>query len=164
VAQGARPGPRARLAALIGPAVAATGYDLEDVQVSQAGRRTLVRVVVDGDDGVSLDAVAEVSRAVSEALDRAESDVGPVGRSPYTLEVTSPGVDRPLTEPRHWRRNAGRLVRVRVGEHAVVGRVVAADDAGVVLDVDGASREVPYAHLGAGTVQIEFGRPTEEDT
>lgn len=155
--------PRARLHALIEPVVAARGYDLEDVHVSQAGRRSLVRVVVDGDDGVSLDAVAEVSRAVSEVLDDAEGSGGPVGRSPYTLEVTSPGVDRPLTQPRHWRRNAGRLVRVRAGEHPVVGRVVAADGTRVVLDVGGAHREVPYGELGAGTVQIEFGRPEEED-
>jgi ribosome maturation factor RimP len=156
-----RPSSQDRLAALIGPVVAATGYDLEAVSVSQAGRRSLVRVVVDSDHGVSLDAVAEVSRAISEALD-AHDD--PVGRSPYVLEVTSPGVDRPLTEPRHWRRAAGRLVRVPVtGQGTVQGRVLRADEAGVVLDVAGTERSFGYGELGKGAVQVEFNRPGGPD-
>src|SRR6266487_3252309 len=98
-------------------------------------RRRLVRVIVDGDGGVSLDAVAEVNQAVSAALD--EADV--MGSAPYVLEVSSPGVDRPLTEPRHWRRAAGRLVKVKVaGEGTITGRVLAAGDSGVTLDLDGA--------------------------
>jgi ribosome maturation factor RimP len=135
--------------------VAAAGYDLETLSVSQAGRRSIVRVVVDGDDGVSLDAVADVSRRVSEALDADDSVLGP---APYTLEVTSPGVDRPLTLPRHWRRNAGRLVSVQLGGEPVTARIAEADDARVVLDVDGTPVEAPYADLGAGTVQVEFSR------
>lgn len=99
-----------RLAGLIGPVVAAAGMDLESVRASVAGRRRLLRVVVDSDHGVSLDDAAEVSRDVSAALDA--TDV--MGDMPYTLEVSSPGVDRPLTEPRHWRRARGRLVRVPV--------------------------------------------------
>ena len=112
-----------RLAGLIGPVVAAAGMDLESVRVSVAGRRRLLRVVVDSDHGVSLDDAAEVSRDVSAALDA--TDV--MGDMPYTLEVSSPGVDRPLTEPRHWRRAAGRLVRVKTGAGTVQGRVLAAD-------------------------------------
>jgi ribosome maturation factor RimP len=150
-----RGSPRERLIALLDPVVAAVGYDLEAVTVSQAGRRSIVRVVVDGDDGVSLDAVAEVSRGVSEALD-ADGDV--LGAAPYTLEVTSPGVDRPLTLPRHWRRNAGRLVEVRHGDRSVTGRVVEADETRVVLEVEGQSVEAPYAELGPGSVQVEFSR------
>ena len=88
---------------------------------------------------------------VSDALD--SSNV--TGDSPYTLEVTSPGVDRPLTEPRHWRRNTGRLVVT--GD--LRGRIVAADDTGVTLLVEGSERVVPYAELGAGQVQIEFASP-----
>ena len=84
--------------------------DLESVRVSVAGRRRLLRVVVDSDHGVSLDDAADVSRDVSAALLDATDVIGDV---PYTLEVSSPGVDRPLTEPRHWRRAAGRLVRVK---------------------------------------------------
>jgi ribosome maturation factor RimP len=149
-----RDSPRERLTALLDPVVAAAGYDLEAVTVSQAGRRSIVRVVVDGDDGVNLDAVAEVSRSVSDALDA--GDV--LGAAPYTLEVTSPGVDRPLTLPRHWRRNTGRLVAVRHGDRSVTGRVLEADEVRVVLEVEGQSVEAPYAELGPGSVQVEFSR------
>ncbi len=160
----------ARLAGWIEPVVGAAGYDLEELVVTPAGRRSVVRVVVDRDDGVTLDDIAEVSRAVSEVLDT--NDDG-MGRAPYVLEVTSPGVDRPLTEARHWRRNAGRLVTVKVGPagaaEEVTGRITAVHDAGVTLAVEGKSkpgakkraptpREVPWAELGAGRVQVEFGR------
>jgi ribosome maturation factor RimP len=144
-----------RLAGLIQPVVAATGMDLESVRVTVAGKRRLLRVVVDRDRGVSLDDAADVSREVSATLDA--TDV--MGEIPYTLEVSSPGVDRPLTEPRHWRRATGRLVRVKAeGEGRVQGRVLAADSGGVTLDVDGARREFPYGGLGAGHIQVEFGR------
>jgi ribosome maturation factor RimP len=146
---------RERLTALLDPVVAAAGYDLEAVTVTQAGRRSIVRVVVDGDDGVSLDAVAEVSRGVSEVLDAEDVVMGP---TPYTLEVTSPGVDRPLTLPRHWRRNAGRLVAVQLGGKSVTGRIVSADDTRVVLEVDDRPVEAAYAELGPGKVQVEFSR------
>ena len=92
-----------RLAGVIRPVVAAAGMDLESVRVTVAGRRRLLRVVVDSDYGVSLDDAALVSREVSAALDATNV----MGDVPYTLEVSSPGVDRPLTEPRHWRRAAG---------------------------------------------------------
>ncbi len=148
---------RDRLAALIGPAVEAAGYDLENVTVSQAGRRSLVRVVVDADRGVTLDDVAGVSRLVSTVLD---GDEGITGQSPYVLEVTSPGVDRPLTQPRHWRRATGRLVSVPVAEQGTItGRVVSADQDGVVLAVAGAECMFGYPQLGRGVVQVEFNRP-----
>lgn len=111
-----------RSATLIEPsvrgAVEAVGYDLEDLTVARAGRRDVVRVVVDRDGGVDLDDIADVSRAVSQALD--ETDDG-FGVEPYMLEVTSPGVDRPLTENRHWRRNIGRLVKVAVSGESGAG-------------------------------------------
>ncbi|HEV7826018.1 MAG TPA: ribosome maturation factor RimP [Mycobacteriales bacterium] len=151
---------RERLTALLEPVVSAAGYDLEAVTVTPAGRRSVVRVVVDGDEGVSLDAVAEVSRGVSEALD-ADDEV--LGAAPYTLEVTSPGVERPLTLPRHWRRNAGRLVAVRVGDRDVTGRIVRADDAGVVLDTGSEQVEAPYGEVGSGSVQVEFSRRDPAD-
>ena len=132
------------------PAVTDAGFDLEDLTVGTAGRRQVVKVVVDRDGGVDLDAVAEVSRVVSTVLDA--SDV--MGAASYTLEVTSPGVDRPLTEPRHWRRAAGRLVTAG----GVTGRVVDADDDGVLLDVAGSRKRHSYAELGAGRVQVEFAR------
>jgi ribosome maturation factor RimP len=100
--------------------------------VRPAGRRRLVRIVVDGDGGVGLDDIARLSETASGLLD--ESDV--MGTSPYVLEVTSPGVDRPLTEPRHWRRAVGRLVVAPLTEGGQVeGRVVAADDEAVEIDV-----------------------------
>ncbi|UOY01567.1 ribosome maturation factor RimP [Blastococcus sp. PRF04-17] len=160
----------ARLTEWIAPVVTAAGYDLEELVVTPAGRRSVVRVVVDRDRGVTLDDIADVSRAVSEVLD--EKDDG-MGRTPYVLEVTSPGVDRPLTEPRHWRRNTGRLVAVAVGPvgstEQVTGRITAVGDAGVELAVEApgkpgakkrppTARTVPWAQLGAGRVQVEFGR------
>jgi ribosome maturation factor RimP len=146
---------RQRVHDALAPVVAAAGYDLEDVSVTAAGRRSVVRVIVDRDGGIDLDAVAEVSRSVSDALDA--SDV--MGQAPYVLEVTSPGVDRPLTEPRHWRRAAGRLVRVSAGGAGqVTGRISEADDDKVTLDVDGDVHTVAYSDLGPGHVQVEFSR------
>lgn len=146
---------RSRVLAAVRPAVEAAGLDLEDVEITAAGKRSVVRVIVDSDSGVDLDTVAEVSRAVGAALDAEAA----LGESPYVLEVTSPGVDRPLREPRHWRRNAGRLVATTVAGTPVTARVVAADDSGVTLDVDGEERRAAYADLGPGAVQIEFNPP-----
>jgi len=144
-----------KLAGLIEPVVAAAGMDLESVRMTVAGKRRLLRVVVDSDHGVSLDEAADVSRDVSAALDAGDA----LGDIPYTLEVSSPGVDRPLTEPRHWRRARGRLVRVKVaGEGSVEGRLLAADADGVTLDLAAGERRFPYADMGAGSVQVEFGR------
>jgi ribosome maturation factor RimP len=145
-----------KLAGLIEPVVSAAGMDLEAVRVTVAGRRRLVRVVVDGDHGVSLDDAADLSREISAVLDAAN----PLGETPYTLEVSSPGVDRPLTEPRHWRRAAGRLVKVKAAAsgNEVEGRVIATDSDGVTLNVKGAKRRFGYADLGPGAIQLEFGR------
>lgn len=149
-----------RLAGLISPVAAAAGMDLESVRMSVAGRRRLLRVIVDSDSGVSLDDAALVSREISAALDA--SDV--MGEIPYTLEVSSPGVDRPLTQERHWRRAAGRLVRVPVtAEGTVQGRVTGADAEGVTLDVDGSRRRFPYEQLGPGAIQVEFGRIPDDE-
>lgn len=150
-----------RLAEVIEPVTRQAGYDLERVSVSRVGRRHSVQVVVDHDDGVGLDAVAEISRAVSSALDDADETGAAVMPGEYVLEVSSPGVDRPLTEPRHWRRNVGRLVTVTgpAGE-TLTGRVSAATSEGVVLEVAGAARELPYEQLGPGRVQVEL-RPAD---
>ncbi len=157
-----------RIADVIRPVVAAAGMDLEAVRVSAAGRRRLLRVVVDSDQGVSLDDAAAISRQLSAELDTAAV----MGDFPYTLEVSSPGVDRPLTEPRHWRRAVGRLVQVTVTEAgdsgfsgvsgSLSGRVVAAEEDGVTLDVGGTRRRFGYHALGAGAVQVEFGHPQSE--
>ncbi|WP_067490751.1 ribosome maturation factor RimP [Actinomadura hibisca] len=170
------------LTRLLEPAVAAAGFDLEEVDVRPAGRRRLVKIVVDADGGVSLDDVAELSQTASELLD--ESEI--MGASAYVLEVTSPGVDRPLTEPRHWRRAAGRLVVAPLTEGGQIeGRVVEADEESVVIDVvakprgkgsggKGAGAKAPgkgkggparrrfaFGELGRGRVQVEFRRADE---
>ena len=148
-----------KIAEVIRPVVAAAGMDLESVRVSSAGRRRLLRLVVDSDRGVSLDDAAAISRQLSAALDA----VAVMGDFPYTLEVSSPGVDRPLTDPRHWRRAVGRLVQVTVTDAgAISGRVVAADSDGVTLEVRETRRRFGYAALGAGAVQVEFGHPQTE--
>ncbi|WP_433296867.1 ribosome maturation factor RimP [Actinoplanes sp. CA-030573] len=150
---------RGRVRAVIEPVIERAGYDLEDVSISRAGRRHVVRVLVDTDGGINLDDVAVVSREISAALDEADERGGEVLAGEYQLEVGSPGVDRPLTQPRHWRRNRGRLVAV----NGLTGRVVDVDETGVVLDVDGVPRAIPFAELGAGKVQIEFKRMDEAD-
>lgn len=149
------------------PAVVALGLDVEDLDVQASGRRRRVSVVIDRDGGVDLDGIAAASRAVSDALDA--SDV--MGDDPYTLEVTSPGVDRPLTVPRHWRRNIGRRVRVHLVDGSTLeGRVRDVDDDGGVLlavDVKGkpesAERRTPWGDLVRGEVQVEFRRPQDTD-
>jgi ribosome maturation factor RimP len=152
---------RARVRAVIEPVVVAAGFDLEDVALSRAGRRHVLRVLVDADGGIGLDDVAVVSREISQALDAAEETQGEVLAGEYQLEVGSPGVDRPLTLPRHWRRNVSRLVTVTVAGRSLTGRITAADETGVELDVDGSRSTIPYAGLGPGKVQIEFKRLDE---
>jgi ribosome maturation factor RimP len=150
-----------RVLALLEPVVSAAGFDLEDLSVSAAGKRSVVRVLVDKDGGVTLDDVADVSRLVSEALDAAdEQDPTLLGTS-YVLEVSSPGVDRPLTEPRHWRRNVGRLVSASLRDGSTaVGRITAVDQAGVTLDE---SRVLPWDELARGLVQVEFNRKDDAE-
>ncbi|MDF9717766.1 MULTISPECIES: ribosome maturation factor RimP [unclassified Nocardioides] len=151
-------------AALTGP-LGALGLDVESVELTPAGRRRVLRVAVDRDGGVDLDVVAAATKAVSEVLD--DSDV--LGEQPYTLEVTSRGVDRPLVHPRHWRRNADRLVKVTLVEGGTVtGRIGASDETGVEIDPETrgeVATRIAYADVAKAVVQIEFNRRSagEED-
>jgi ribosome maturation factor RimP len=151
---------------VVADAVAATGFELEQLDVAMAGRRRLVKVVIDGDVGVGLDSVAEVSRAVSAALDAHDPDGTALG-GPYTLEVTSPGLDRPLTKPRHWRRAKLRLVKVKTVDGAqLTGRVGASDgeaSGGVALLVDGELRRLGYAEVAHAVVEVEFAQPPAQE-
>ncbi|MFD2422618.1 ribosome maturation factor RimP [Amycolatopsis pigmentata] len=150
----------ARLEPVVAEAVAGAGFDLDALDVQQAGRRKLVKVVVDSDDGVGLDEVAEISRTVSAVLDRHDHLIA----GAYTLEVTSPGVDRPLTLPRHWRRARHHLVRVTPAEGAgFVGRVGHAGAEAVRMLVEGQIREVRYRDVSKAVVEIEFKQPPTED-
>lgn len=145
-----------RLRPVVADAVAGLGFDLESLDVLAAGRRKLVKVVVDADDGVELDLLSGVSRAVSAALDAHDEILG----GPYTLEVTSPGVDRPLARPRHWRRAKLRLVRVRPHDGPeFTGRVGTSDDTGAEMLVDGTLRRVEYRSVARATVEVEFRQP-----
>ncbi len=150
-----------RVRAVISDPLAQAGFDVEDVAVRAAGKRSLVQVVVDRDGGITLDDVADASRIVGAALD--ESD--PV-QGAYVLEVTSPGVDRPLTLPRHWRRNVGRLVVAKMTDGTTVtGRVQDADDDGAeVLVQNDAQVRVAYTDVAKATVEVEFSRQEGDES
>jgi ribosome maturation factor RimP len=146
--------------ALRGP-LSELGLDLEAVELTPAGKKRVLRVAVDKDGGVTLDDIADATRSVGRELDDADL----MGEQAYTLEVTSRGVDRPLTEPRHWRRNRDRLVRVTRGDGAqLTGRVEDSDEDGVTLDVSGSPTRLEYAEVAKALVQIEFNRPSSRSS
>jgi ribosome maturation factor RimP len=150
-----------RLQAIVTEVTGAHGYDLEELTARTVGRRTVVRVVIDADDGVSLDDAAEVSREISARLDEPDD---PMGELPYTLEVTSPGVGRPLREPRHFRRSRGRLLAVTTAQGQQTGHLLRAGDRGIELLVTGkkgvvSTIEVTYDQITAAKVEVEFGAP-----
>ncbi|HEY0239900.1 MAG TPA: ribosome maturation factor RimP [Friedmanniella sp.] len=150
--------------AVVSPVLEGFGLELDALEVVPAGKRRVVRIVVDGDGpkgrGPLLDDIASASRAVSEALDGSEA----MGQAAYTLEVSSRGVGRPLTAARHWRRNATRLVRVDLADGSqLTGRITAAGDDTVELEVDGTPRAVPYADVTKALVQVELNRKLSDD-
>jgi ribosome maturation factor RimP len=152
--------PDSAIESAVRDAVTSTGFELENLEEVRAGQRRLIRVIIDSDAGVGLDDITTVSRAVSLALDQRDELIA----GPYQLEVTSPGVDRPLTQPRHWRRNRLRLVRATLmtgGE--LVGRIGDCDDEGVTLLVSGALRRVLYTELRRAVVEVEFRPPPAAD-
>lgn len=144
-----------RLETLVEGCVAGLGLDVEAVELSSGGHRRVLRIAVDTDGGVGIDHIATATRALSEALDA--SDV--MGSEPYTLEVTSRGVERQLTLPRHWRRNAGRLVRVVLTDDTTLdARIGESDDEGVDLDTRKGSTRYPYDRITSALVQTELNR------
>jgi len=148
----------AAIAELVAPAVASCGLEVDRVEVVPAGKRRVVRIYLDGDGptgrGPSLDEIAEASRAVSRLLDDAPS----TGARPWTLEVSSRGVSRPLTEDKHFRRNTGRLVNVVTGDGEMSGRILGAADGLVSLDLDGEHRTLPLSEISRAQVQVELNR------
>ena len=146
---------RERLVEELTPPLLANGFDLEAVEVTPAGRRRLLRVAVDKDGGVTMDEIAEATKQVSALLDT--SDV--MGEQPYTLEVTSPGVDRPLTLPRHWRRNEGRLVKVDLKDGGgVTGRILGSDEESAELGTDDGTRTLRFDDVAKARIQVEFNK------
>lgn len=144
------------IAEVVGPVVEGCGLEVDRIEVASAGRHSVLRVFLDGDGpdgrGPSLDEIADATRALSAALDATPA----TGNAPYTLEVSSRGATRPLTHPKHFRRNTGRLVTLSLRDGRVRGRIVAADDTGVTLDVDGAERAFAYPDLRKAVVVVEL--------
>lgn len=165
-----------RLTQLLEPAVAAAGLFLEDVDVTLAGARRTVHVIVDLPEdqsgGVGLDLISTVSRSISDALDADPADDG----APYSLEVSSPGVSRPLTEPRHWRRNVSRMIRVRTTDgRDITGRLLAVQENGVQLRPELPARKgvkpkqgepirLAFASIRKAGVEIEFVHAEDGNT
>jgi len=151
------------LVSVLEPIVAAHALELDDLTVVRAGKRSVLRITLDGDGpdgrGPTIDDIAEATRAISAALD--ESDA--VGDAPYTLEVGSRGVSSPLERPAHWRRNLSRLVRITpVDGDRFVGRIRAVDDTGADVDVDGRVRRVGFDEVRRAVVQVEMNPKDEE--
>ncbi|GAA3329187.1 MULTISPECIES: ribosome maturation factor RimP [Paeniglutamicibacter] len=164
----------ARLTELLEPTVASHQLVLEEVEVRRAGDQRIVHVVVDvteGTEGILLDQVAEVSRSISEALDKDPHDTA----DPYELEVSSPGTSRPLTLPRHWRRNVGRMVKVNViGEDNLLGRLMEVTETGITIVPEitvkkgmkpkvGEPRTIEFGSIRRGNVEVEFARAESAD-
>lgn len=133
----------------IRPIIEAGGNYLEDIKIVSAGKRKLITVVVDSDSYLNLDQVAAVSREISETIENLKA----LGETPFTLEVTSPGIDRALTLPRHWRKNIGKLVKIVLnnGETAE-GRIEDAGELSAKLD----SGSINFSDVKRASIQIEF--------
>ena len=144
---------------LISPAVTAAGFFLEEVQIASPGSHRIVTCVVDGQTPLNLDQVTVVSRIISELLDSADV----LGETPFTLEVTSPGVDRPLTEVRHWTKNLTRLIKTTLNDGTIVtGRLTEFDESNATLveNIKGRIKNhtVAFADIKRAVVEIEFNR------
>jgi ribosome maturation factor RimP len=149
-----------RLEELAERSVTALGLDLEAVELSQAGKRRVLRIAVDADGGVPIESITQATRDLSKALDAADV----MGAQPYTLEVTSRGVDRPLTLLRHWRRNVGRLVVADLVDGSrVKGRITSAEEDAVDVTVDGALRRVPLDDVATARIEAELTRSRSTD-
>jgi ribosome maturation factor RimP len=143
---------REQILQILEPIASNMGLDLEDVEIKSAGKHSIVQVSIDKDGGINLDEVAQISNQISEALDA--KDV--LGEKPYTLEVGSPGIDRALTLPRHWRRNNGRLVKIDFGSNSEIGRIIESDDEKVSLEVKGKTRSINFDKIDKAFIQVEF--------
>lgn len=155
-----------RLRQLLEPLVSSQDLDLEEIEVASVGRKRVLRVVIDSDDGVDLDRIAEVSRLLSAKLD--ESDA--MGEGEYDLEVGSPGAERALTERRHYLRAVDRLVKFQLTEGGeLTARILTVDDEGLDLEVPGVkgrkatSRRLAFAEIDKARVQVEFNRKDKKE-
>ena len=142
-------GKKEEISAAITPALSDLGFYLEDITITSAGRRSMLTVIVDGDTNLSLDQVTVATKAISEIVENIQS----LGQAPFTLEVTSPGLDRPLTKPRHWRKNIDRLVKiVLLDSTEIKGRVKDATEISATID----EQVVKFSDIKRATLEIEF--------
>ena len=131
------------------PALSALGFYLEDVTITSAGRRSMLTIIVDGDTHLSLDQVTSATKAIGEIVESIQS----LGETPFTLEVTSPGLDRPLTKPRHWRKNIDRLVKiVLLDGKEIKGRIKVASENSATVD----ESEINFADIKRASLEVEF--------
>ena len=146
------------IAVAITPAIETAGAFLEEVTLTPAGKRKIMTVIIDGESNLSLDQVTAVTKAISEIVEELRA----LGDLPFTLEVTSPGVDRPLTKPRHWRKNRGRLIAISLNDgSALKGRIGESSEIDVEID----SVKVLFSEIKKAIVEIEFkSRSHEDDT
>ena len=148
---------------LVTPAVSDLGFYLEDVHVATPGSHRIVTCIVDGDASLNLDQVTSVSRVISELLDEAVF----MGETPFTLEVTSRGVDRPLTQPRHFAKNVDRLLKIiKLDGSEITGRILSNTDHDVTLSVaikkETIEQSVSLADIKRAVVEIEFNRKDDK--
>ena len=142
-------GKKEDISAAVTPALSALGFYLEDVTITSAGRRSMLTIIVDGDTHLSLDQVTSATKAIGEIVEGLQS----LGNTPFTLEVTSPGLDRPLTKPRHWRKNIDRLVKVVSLDGSVVnGRIKSATETDVLID----DVSIEFSAIKRATLEVEF--------
>ena len=131
------------------PALSALGFYLEDVTITSAGRRSMLTIIVDGDTHLSLDQVTSATKAIGEIVESIQS----LGETPFTLEVSSPGLDRPLTKPRHWRKNIDRLVKVVLLDgKEIKGRIKAANEISATVD----ENEIKFSDVKRASLEVEF--------
>ena len=152
-----------QISELVTPAVSDQGFYLEDVHVATPGSHRIVTCIVDGDASLNLDQVTTVSRVISEILDEAAF----MGETPFTLEVTSPGVDRPLTQPRHFAKNVDRLLKIiKLDGSEVTGRILSNTDHDVTLTVtvkkETIEQTVSLSEIKRAVVEIEFNRKDDK--
>ena len=152
-----------QISELVTPAVSDLGFYLEDVHVATPGSHRIVTCIVDGDASLNLDQVTSVSRVISELLDEAPF----MGETPFTLEVTSPGVDRPLTQPRHFAKNVDRLLKIiKLDGSEVTGRILSNTDKDVTLTVmvkkETLEQTISLADIKRAVVEIEFNRKDDK--
>ena len=142
-------GKKEDISAAITPALEALGFYLEDVTIISAGRRSMLTVIVDSDSHLSLDQVTSATKAIGEIVESVQS----LGETPFTLEVTSPGLDRPLTKVRHWQKNINRLVKVVLLDGSEIkGRIKDVNEVSATVD----EKNINYSDIKRATLEIEF--------